>query len=172
MFNRKREIPQQERLNLVPIMDAVFIFIFFLLFSAQFIKIFEIETEAPVVSEVPQEQKMDKEPLNLIVKVYDRKIEFLTGVDQIIFDTFFKTDENYKILMKDQLIKLRMKHPDDDHVIISPAADILYDEIIQLIDVVQRLPDDKTYKLMVKGKEKILTKIFTQLVLEPMDEDV
>ena len=172
MFNKKREIPQQERLNLVPIMDAVFIFIFFLLFSAQFIKIFEIETEAPVVSEVPQEQKMDKEPLNLIVKVYDRKVEFLTGVDQVIFDTFYKKDENYKVLMKDQLIKLRMKHPEDDYIIISPAADILYDEIIQLIDVVQRLPDDKTYKLMVKGKEKILKKIFTQLVLEPMDEDV
>jgi biopolymer transport protein ExbD len=39
--SRKRKKPE-EKLNLVPIMDSVFIFIFFLLMSASFLKIYEI----------------------------------------------------------------------------------------------------------------------------------
>ena len=38
-----------EKPNLIPIMDAVFIFIFFLLMSAQFIDLFEIGSSVPMV---------------------------------------------------------------------------------------------------------------------------
>ena len=71
MFKKIRREDKLEKLNLVPIMDAVFIFIFFLLFSAQFIKLFEIETEAPIVNEVPSNKPLEKEPLNLKLKVYE-----------------------------------------------------------------------------------------------------
>jgi biopolymer transport protein ExbD len=170
MFKNERKIPELEKLNLVPIMDAVFIFIFFLLFSAQFIKIFEIETAAPIVSEVPQDVKLDKDPLNLIVKIYDRKIELVTGVDQIVAETYFKNDVKYPTKIKRMVLSLRMKHPKEDHVVISPGADIEYNEIIQVIDMVQNLPKGEVHKLKVEGKVRTLAKIFTQLVLEPMDE--
>ncbi|MGH1469516.1 MAG: biopolymer transporter ExbD [Bdellovibrionales bacterium] len=170
MFKKEKRIPELEKLNLVPIMDAVFIFIFFLLFSAQFIKIFEIETAAPIVSEVPEDVKLDKDPLNLIVKVYNRKIELVTGVDQKIESTYFKNDPKYPEKIKDNVLKLRLSHPVEDHIVISPLSDIEYDEIIQVIDMVQTLPKGKVFKVKVKEKTKVLKKIFTQLVLEPMDE--
>ena len=170
MFKKVKRIPELERLNLVPIMDAVFIFIFFLLFSAQFIKIFEIETEAPIVSEVPEEMKLEKDPLNLIVKIYERKVELLTGVDQTVEDTYFKNDSDFKEKIKSKVLSLRLAHPNDDFVVISPLPEIEYDEIIQVIDAVQTLPKGKKYKVMTDGKVKVLTKIFTQLVLEPIDE--
>ncbi len=170
MFNRKKEVPQLERLNIVPIMDAVFIFIFFLLFSAQFVKIFEIETEAPIVSEVPQDQKLDDEPLNLVIKVWDHKIELCTGVDHEVRETYFKNDDNYKAKMKKELIKLRLSYPKEDQAIIAPAPKIKYEEIIRLIDVVQSIPKGKVLNVIVKEKEKKLKKIFTQIVLEAMDE--
>lgn len=169
-FRREREEHKLERLNLVPIMDAVFIFIFFLLFSAQFIKIFEIETEAPVVSEVPENQKMDKDPLNLIVKVYQRKIEVLKGIDQDVVKTFFKDNKSYLEKIKGLVLDLRLKHPKDDYVIISPEPTIKYDEIVGVIDAVQSLPKGKVYKIRKKGQDIRLRKIFTQVVLEPIDE--
>ena len=170
MFKRTRQVEKLERLNIVQIMDAVFIFIFFLLFSAQFIKLFEIETEAPVVSEVPEYVELEKDPLNLILKVYSNKIELLKGIDRIIDKTFYKKDVNYLILLKQELLKLRLSHPDDDYVIISPQPQIKYNEIIKIIDAAQTLPDKKIYKVKTKDKEKVLKKIFSQLVLEPMDE--
>ena len=171
MFKRNREVPELERLNLVPIMDAVFIFIFFLLFSAQFIKIFEIETSAPVVSEVPTDVKVENDPLNLIVKVYDRKIEVMTGVDQNIEETYFMADDDYIEKLKEKLVKLRISHPKDDYAIISPIASIKYDEIIKIIDAVQSIPKGKVVKINNKGESKELSKIFTQIVLEPLSED-
>jgi hypothetical protein len=36
------KIKKPEKLNLVPILDSVFIFIFFLLMSAQFVDVYEI----------------------------------------------------------------------------------------------------------------------------------
>lgn len=170
MFKRRREIPTLERLNIVPIMDAIFIFIFFLLFSAQFIKIFEIETEAPIVSEVPQNVKFDEEPLNLVIKIFKNKIEVITGVDQIIKDTYYKIDADFKEKFKRNMIDLRKKYPNDDQVILAPEASIEYNEIISLIDLVQTIPNDENLVVTVKGQENTLKKIFTQVVLESMNE--
>ncbi len=171
MFRKKREIPDLEKLNLVPIMDAVFIFIFFLLFSAQFIKIYEIETNAPIVSEVPSDEKLEKDPLNLVVKIYERKLELLKGIDQEIFETYFTKDENYKEELKAKLIEVRKQHPNDDYIILSPISVIPYKEIIKIIDIAQKIPKGEKIILDTKRGKKVLTKIFSQLVLEPLDEN-
>ena len=47
--SRRKKKPD-EKLNLVPIMDSVFIFIFFLLMSAQFIHVMEIGSPVPILS--------------------------------------------------------------------------------------------------------------------------
>ena len=171
MIRKKNTLPEVEKLNLVPIMDAVFIFIFFLLFSAQFIKMYEIETDAPLISEVPQEQKLEKDPLNLTVKVLKNIIELRTGVDQNVHATFFKSSKGYLKKLKDTVVKLRVKHPSEAYVIIAPIAQISYDEIVQLIDSVQKLPDNKKTMIITKGgKVQKINKIFKQIVLEPLDE--
>ena len=170
MFKRRREIPTLEKINIVPIMDAIFIFIFFLLFSAQFIKLFEIETEAPIVSEVPSDAKFDDEPLNLILKVYENKVEILTGVDHELKKTFFRNDEAFSKILKDQLIRLRIKFPKEDQAIIAPEASVEYSDIVKIIDIVQTIPKEEEVKVLIKGQDKILKKIFTQIVLESMDE--
>ena len=50
--SRRKTKKQMAKPNLIPILDAVFIFIFFLLMSANFIKIFEISSDVPIVSTV------------------------------------------------------------------------------------------------------------------------
>ena len=54
-----RKLKKPEKLNLVPILDSVFIFIFFLLMSAQFVDVFEIGSSLPMTKEA-KDQKDEK----------------------------------------------------------------------------------------------------------------
>ncbi len=170
MFKKIRREDKLEKLNLVPIMDAVFIFIFFLLFSAQFIKLFEIETEAPIVNEVPSNKPLEKEPLNLKLKVYERKLELVKGLDEVVIDTFFKSEGSYKEKLKERSLQIRQEFPDDDQIIISPLPNIQYEEIVKLIDTIQVIPKDTMIKVETKKGSRTLSKIFKQIVLEPLDD--
>ena len=175
MFKREKRVHELEKLNLVPIMDAVFIFIFFLLFSAQFIKIYEIETDAPLVSEVPEKDIPKKDPLNLTIKVFDNRVILLTGYDQVERGTFYEVSGEYlqrsegeKSDLKSTLINLRKEHPEDDYAILAPLPSIEYDKIVKLLDIVQTIPAKTKVTIEKKGKRVFLSKIFQQVVLEPI----
>lgn len=171
IVRKQRELPETTKLNLIPIMDAVFIFIFFLLFSAQFIKIFEIETEAPLVSQVPDESVIEKNPLNLTVKIYESKLEVLTGLNQTVYKSYDVASKGYEKIFKSDLIKLRQKHPKEDHAIIAPQPGTTYDEVIRVLDLTQKLPaQSESFEVEIDGKKVLRSKIFTQIVLEPLDE--
>ena len=64
----KRKKKKVERLNLIPILDAVFIFIFFLLMSAQFLEIYQVGSDLPIATDAPPPK--DKDPLNLTCLLY------------------------------------------------------------------------------------------------------
>lgn len=170
MIKRKRLVPETTKLNLVPIMDAVFIFLFFLLLSAQFVKIFEIETEAPLIREVPSSETMSKEPLNLRLRISGSKIEALTGLDAQVSASFNRSSPKHLAKLKAHLLKLRKSHPDDDYIIVSPDPKIEYSDIVKIIDAAQKVPAGT--KLNIKAKEgaKQINKIFSQVVLEPLSE--
>ena len=59
-----------QRPNLIPVLDAVFIFIFFLSLSADFVNLFEINSNVPIVSSAPPSKTI---PLNLTLKVTNNK---------------------------------------------------------------------------------------------------
>lgn len=161
-----------EKLNLIPIMDAVFIFIFFLLFSAQFIKIYEIESDAPMVSEAPpKEKKDDKKPLNLKVKISSSEIILTKGFNDIILKSFGILDEGEEYTeLKEFVLNIRKENPDDNYIIIAPEPNVKYDGIVTIIDAVKNLPESmKTLELTVKGQPKKFRTIFEQIVLEPID---
>ncbi|MBC98168.1 MAG: hypothetical protein CME63_10485 [Halobacteriovoraceae bacterium] len=87
---RKRKEPVK-RLNLIPILDAVFIFIFFLLMSANFIKIYEVQSDVPIVSSAPP--KSNKKPLALTLKVTGAGLKLYTGVPSKLVKRINKTPE-------------------------------------------------------------------------------
>ncbi len=168
MRKRERKEFKGEKLNLVPVMDAVFIFIFFLLFSAQFIKIFEIDSDAPIVSnKAPPVEK--KEPLNLVVKIHEGEIKVLVNNSGSVHRVIQKSNGRYNLKrLKSVVFNLRKNHLDEDHVIISPSPKIRYETIIEVIDAVKILPEGKkSFTFPYKGAFKTINKIFSQIVLEP-----
>lgn len=135
---RKRREPVK-KLNLIPILDAVFIFIFFLLMSANFIKIFEIQSDVPIVSTgtPPKNQK----PLALKAIISQKGISLYRGVPSRFFRSISKTSSgefDYESLHL-ELIKLKKRNKKEREIILEPKGNISYEEIVKVMDAVRNL---------------------------------
>ena len=69
----------KEGLNLIPILDAVFIFIFFLLMSAEFLNLREIGSDVPIVQSLPSKSDK-KDALNLTLEITPQYVIIKKGL--------------------------------------------------------------------------------------------
>lgn len=167
---RKPVLGGNTKLNLIPIMDAVFIFIFFLLFSAQFIKIFEHGSDAPVVSDAPPIDKQKTDPLNLKIRVDTRSVRITTGLAENEYKRFDLTGDVADYLkINEALMDLKSSKAkkEDDYAIIIPASKVKYEVIVKIMDAVRFVPEAKVPSVdPAKFPEG---KIFERVVLEPIE---
>jgi len=133
------KIKKPEKLNLVPILDSVFIFIFFLLMSAQFVDVYEIGSSLPMTKEVP-DKKEEKDPLNLTLEVNKEQIIVKTGLKTSKSRTFASTQTKE---MKDYLRELKQKHPDENTMILKADPKISFQNLVTFIDATQETKDSK-----------------------------
>jgi biopolymer transport protein ExbD len=153
----RRRKKADEKLNLVPILDCVFILIFFLLFSAEFIKVYEIGSDLPIVTEAPQPPKdkdQDKEPLNLTLVIRPNEVIFKSGDEKVLqkYSYPFASKETYPQIA-DFISKLKADYPSENWIIVEPHADLPYDELVMILDRV---------RFKIENNEKI--PLFNQLV--------
>ena len=155
----RRKIRKDEKLNLIPILDAVFIFIFFLLMSAQFIKIFEIGSDVPMISSSPP-PKEQKKPLALTLEIYKSQLSVKTGVPSRTVKTIKNiTDKEYDLIsLHDFLIQIKKNNLNEESIIFEPKTDLTYEEIIKIMDSVRMFKntDEAVYK---KDKDGIDIKV-------------
>lgn len=153
--------------NLIPILDAVFIFIFFLLMSANFIKVYEIPSDVPIVSN-SEPPKSDKKPLALTLKVYQSSIALYTGVPGRNVRSFQKMpDGNYDLEgLKSYLIGLKKANLHEDTAILEPVVDLSYEEIVKIMDAVRMLrnTDPDIYTKDKQGMDVKLKTLFAQII--------
>lgn len=132
MLKQGRKLKKMEKLNLVPILDSVFIFIFFLLMSAQFIDVYEIGSNIPISKEVPFNHK--KEPLNLVVELSKEKVVVKTGMRSMASKTFTtETLDEMTIYLEE----LKIKHPDESTMILKSDSGINFQDVVKVIDYSQ-----------------------------------
>lgn len=134
-----RKIKKPEKLNLVPILDSVFIFIFFLLMSAQFVDVYEVGSSLPMTKEAPEE-KQDKDPLNLTLEVSKEQIVVKTGLRNPRSRTFASTQ---KVEMKTYLKELKASHPKENTMILRADPKVSFQNLITVIDSTQMEKDSK-----------------------------
>ncbi len=137
-----RKLKKPEKLNLVPILDSVFIFIFFLLMSAQFVEVYEIGSSLPQTLEVPDKQE-DKDPLNLTLEVSKEEVIVRTGFKTNQGRTFASTD---KEKMRDYLKELKRLHPKENTMILKADPKLSFQFLVTIIDSTQ-MPKDSKEKL-------------------------
>ncbi len=124
-------------LNLVPILDAVFILIFYLLMSAQFFKTFEVGSDYPMTSNKPAPPK-EKEALNLMVNILKDRVEVYTGMPEKIERTFSISQQNYLELLNEYLVQLKEIYPNEKSVVINPEKNVDYKLIINVLDYIRK----------------------------------
>ena len=151
----------QERLNLIPILDAVFIFIFFLLMSTQFIKIYEISSDVPILSSSPP-PKTKKKPLGLTVTVFSKRI-VVSHDKPVKTSKAFRRDDTGKYdlsSLHDYLINLKKRYKSESVVILEPKVDLKYESIIEIMDAV-RMMNKTDDPIFMKDKDGIDVQIKT-----------
>ena len=152
---------KEQRLNLIPILDAVFIFIFFLLMSAQFIKIYEIGSDVPIVSNSPP-PKNQKKPLALTLKVHSKGFTLYRGVPSSAYKSIPKlsTGDYDLTTLHDHLVTMKKNYTHETSIVLEPVVNIDYKIIVDIMDAVRMLKrtDDAIY---TKDKDGLDMKINT-----------
>ena len=164
--SRKRKRPD-EKLNLVPIMDSIFIFIFFLLMSASFLKIYEIGSPIPIISE-KEPPKSEKEPLALAMTLETNELILLKGVPQREIQRFKRLPDgtfDYEAIHT-SLIEIKKQNVDEDSIIFEPIGELTYEEIVKVMDAVRMLKktDDSIMKPNKEGIDEPLKALFDKII--------
>ncbi len=141
----RHQMKKPEKINLVPIMDAVFIFIFFLLMSAQFINVYEIGSSVPMVREV-REDKIKKDPLNLVLEIYPTEVVVKTGKNGNRLGAYGEND--WPKLRRD-LASLKQKHPDERVAMLRPQGKVPFHRLVKVIDHAKENKDSKMFEEIV-----------------------
>ena len=110
---RRNHRNRGEKLNLIPILDSVFIFIFFLLMSASFLNLFEISSAVPILSSTPPPPNK-RPPLALTVIIEENEISVATGVPSTIRHNFGKgPDGKVRSSITQGIFNLPQKRPQE-----------------------------------------------------------
>jgi biopolymer transport protein ExbD len=128
------KMKKPEKLNLVPILDSVFIFIFFLLMSAQFVDLYEIGSSVPMMKEAKNE-KQEKDPLNLTLEVSKTQIVVKTGLRSPRSRTFASEQKKE---IRDYLTELKRQHPKENTMILKADPKISFQNLVTVIDTTQK----------------------------------
>ncbi len=163
----RRRKNKTDRLNLIPILDSVFIFIFFLLMSANFLKVFEIGSDIPIVSSAPP-PKEDKKPLALTLIINSNNLTLMTGVPSRVVKTFGKIDNDKydSRSLHEYLISIKKNNVSEETIIFEPKIDIKYEELIEIMDAVRMLhkTDEAIYKKTKDGLDERVRTLFNNIV--------
>ena len=162
--SRKRVKKKVQKPNLIPILDAVFIFIFFLLMSANFVKIFEIPSNVPIVSDSPPPKKP---PFTLTLIIDDNSMILRQGVTAKIVGSFRKDRKgDYDIAsLRNKLIRIKKRYKNEKTIIFEPKVNIAYEDLIEIMDAVRMLKrTDETLFKKVKGVDTKIRELFSNIV--------
>jgi biopolymer transport protein ExbD len=164
--SRKRK-KAEEKLNLVPIMDSIFIFIFFLLMSSTFLKIYEINSDVPIISDA-EPPKDQKDPLALSMKIDTNEITVSKGVPSRPFQTFKRGVDglfNYEEIHT-FLLQLKKQHSEENTIIFEPVGELTYEELVRIMDEVRMIKrtDEAIFKMGKDGVEEKVQELFNKII--------
>lgn len=161
-----RKIKKQENsLNLIPILDSVFIFIFFLLMTASFMQIHEVSSDAPIISDsIPD----DKNPLALTLVIQEDFIDIQSGIPAKQLKRIERTQEGKYDIEKlhQELIQIKKRNLNEDMIILEPQAELTYEELVQIMDEARTLreTDEALYQKDKQGLDLKIATLFPQIV--------
>jgi len=163
--SRKNYKYEFKRPNLIPILDAVFIFIFFLLLSANFLNVYEINSNVPTVSSAPPPK--NAKPLNLGLKIENNRIKIYTGVPWKLLKTINNRDRKYNLnLLHDYLIAVKKKNLGERTITLEPRDTVEYENLVKIMDTVRifKTTDPSFYIKTKDGMDQKVEALFDDII--------
>ena len=154
---------QQTDIDMVPVMNMFLVLIPFLLMSVSFFHIKAINTSVPVLAQgkdVAHEQIQEK--VTAIVEIEPTGFHVSAISDSVRPEELDKwntrmASEDKTAYPLDQLVaelnKMKVRYPTSDTLIIIPDESIIYDTIIQAMDVARYYKNDSLFpNVVLSGK--------------------
>jgi biopolymer transport protein ExbD len=126
--------------NIIPLMDVIFIFIFFLLMSVQFLEFFSITVSNPISKSsdaTPPDKKDEKEKKQFKLLLSKTKIELSEGLEEKVIETVDYSDSGIEKL-KRILLEKKKQYPDETAMIVKPYKDVDFNHIVLAVDSAQQ----------------------------------
>jgi len=161
MANHNIEIP---KINVVPILDAVFIFIFFLLMNTQIGEYFQITTSKPIVKSVSASQMEELKGKFFKVRVTNDKIVFTEGAKENVLKEFTWGQEDL-IALHDFAKMMKEKNPKEKSIVVKSKPDVKYKDLIKVVDAVQKKVE---VEATIANSKAILKPLYENLAFEKM----
>lgn len=155
---------QSIELPLVPIMDAFVTLIAFLLMATSLLAVTLIDTPVPILSSLPDESK--EKPLTLTLKMSQDELRLESPFNLIQAITIPVTDKTAVDKFHEALLGIKKKFPLEKKIIFMPAADVKYDDIVQVMDAA-RAPyktDESQFITDASGVSKPVTELFPDVI--------
>jgi biopolymer transport protein ExbD len=161
--NRKRPDEEDADIDVVPVMNVFLVIVLLLLISFSFFNLKAINTSVPVLanSDVSAAPGSDIK-LTLIVELEEKGIRLSALSDEADsqtlqgIGTYFSKEgaPTYPLnKLSSYLLTLKTKYPKSDTVIIIPEGSIVYDTIIQTMDVARYSKDVQLFPhVVISGK--------------------
>jgi biopolymer transport protein ExbD len=161
--NRKRPDEEDADIDVVPVMNVFLVIVLLLLISFSFFNLKAINTSVPVLgnSEVVSAPGSDVK-LTVIVELEEKGIRLSALSDEADAKmlnqvrTYFSKENssNYPLdKLSSYLQELKTYYPKSDTVIIIPEGNIIYDTIVQTMDVARYSKDVQLFPhVVISGK--------------------
>lgn len=153
--------------NLTSILDAVFIFIFFLLMTSSFVKIYEITSDVPIIS-TKEPPKNDKPPLALTLAITENGITVYTGVPRKAQRSFGKIEDGQYDLegLHEFLISVKKRNLDEKTIVFEPLIDLTYEDLVKIMDTARilRKTDEAIFVKDENGNDQKLELLFNNII--------
>ncbi len=151
----RRKKPTADKLNLTPILDVVFVLIFFLLFSVQLLRIYEIGSDLPIYQE-PAESTPQQKKKKFELKVYvsNKSIRFVNSLNRKVLERF-DTDwgnEEFELQIEQKIQEIKNEHPTERRVVIATHKKVIYNNLVMILDKLRG--EDRIYEMGLAEQEK------------------
>jgi biopolymer transport protein ExbD len=153
-------------LNLAPLLDVIVVIIPMLLLSVAFIQIKMIETNVPQVVEQKISENNKKDATVIIELRADKK----SGFQITINDKGSKKNIPVALKgaaldfqgLKDSMVNVKKQYSDVFKLDFAPSSEIVYEDIVMVMDTVRQLPTGQTVAFMdtQSGKEVMTDLMF------------
>ncbi|MBU0996119.1 MAG: biopolymer transporter ExbD [Proteobacteria bacterium] len=162
---KRRKSEDDVELDMVPIMNMFLVLIPFLLMSASFFHLKAINTSVPVLSNGENNDAIkpdDTVKLTLIVEIKKDGIHLSASSDNAEENILAGIEKTFRITGKNDypfdefstcLRDIKARYPKSDTVIIIPEKSVIYETIIQTMDVARYSKESPMFpKVVLSGK--------------------